>query len=75
MNKELQQIEEEREHSGSREPSMAENEHRSISNKSGFEEDANKDSISIVSLGLGFDALGWDIHLGFDKICIWTWVV
>jgi hypothetical protein len=34
-NKELQRIEKEREHSGSREPLMAESEHRSNSNKSG----------------------------------------
>ena len=53
-NEELERIEEEREHSGSDEPSIAESEHRSNSNKSGSEEKAKEGSISTVSLGCGF---------------------
>lgn len=64
---ELQLIEEEREHSVSREPSMAEREHRSNSNKSGSEEETKEDSISRVSLGCWVYALGVDTHLGFCK--------
>jgi hypothetical protein len=60
---ELQRIEEERDHSGSREPSMAESEHRSNSNKSGSEEETKEDSISTVSLGVGFYVL--DKQVGF----------
>jgi hypothetical protein len=48
-NEELQQIEEEREHSGSREPSMGESEHRSNSDTSGSEEETKEDTISNVS--------------------------
>jgi hypothetical protein len=48
-NEELQRIEEEREHSGSREPSMGESEHRSDSDTSGSEEETKEDSISTVS--------------------------
>jgi hypothetical protein len=49
MNEELQRIEEEREHSGSHDPSMGESEHRSISDTSGSEEETKEDSISTVS--------------------------
>jgi len=48
-NEELQRIEEEREHSGSRKPSMGESEHRSNSDTSGSEEETKEDSISTVS--------------------------
>lgn len=57
-NEELQQIEEGREHNGLREPSMGESEHRSNSDKSGSEEETKEDSISTISMGLGFDAQG-----------------
>ena len=59
---ELQRIEEEREHSGSREPSMGESEHRSSSDMSKSEEETKEDSTSNVSLGLGICALGSHIH-------------
>jgi len=49
MNKELQRIEEEWGHRGSREPSMEESEHRSNSNTSGSEEETKEDSINIVN--------------------------
>jgi hypothetical protein len=51
-NEELQRIEEEREHSGSREPSMGESEHRSNSDTSGSEEETKEDSTSTVSRDL-----------------------
>ena len=57
-NDELEWIEEEREHNESCEPSMAESEHRSNSNKSGSEEETKGDSISPVSLGCGLYAEG-----------------
>ena len=66
-NEELEQIEEEWEHNGSLEPSMAEIEHRSNSNKSGSEEETKGDSISTVSLGCGLYAEGAKIHLGRCK--------
>ena len=47
---ELEQIEEERKQSESREPSMAGSEHRSNSNKSVSEEETKGDSISTVSI-------------------------
>ena len=47
-NEELQRIEEEREHSGSREPSMGDSEHPSNSNTSGSQEETKEDSISTV---------------------------
>jgi hypothetical protein len=55
-NEELQRIEEEREQSGSREPSMGESEHRSNTDTSGSEEETKEDSISTVSrvLCIGF---------------------
>jgi hypothetical protein len=49
---ELQRIEEEREHSGSREPSMGESEHRSNSDTSGSKEETKEDSISTVRMVL-----------------------
>jgi hypothetical protein len=49
---ELQRIEEEREHSGSREPSMGESEHRSSSDTSVSDEETKEDSISTVSMVL-----------------------
>lgn len=63
-NEELERIEEEREHSESREPSMGESEQRSNSDTSGSEE-TKEDTISNVSMGLGFDARGSDIHFGY----------
>ena len=66
-NEELERIEEEWEHSGSLDPSMAESEHRSNSNKSGTEEERKGDSISTVSLGSGLYVEGADIHLGRCK--------
>ena len=48
-NEELQRIEEEREHSGSREQSMGDSEHRSNSDTSGYEEETKEDSISTIS--------------------------
>jgi hypothetical protein len=66
-NEELNPIEEEREDSGSREPMMAESDHRSNSNKSGSEEEPKEDSINTVSLGCGFYALGSDTYLGYFK--------
>jgi hypothetical protein len=51
-NEELQRIEEEREHSESREPSMGESEHRSNSDTSGSEEETKEDSTSTVSRDL-----------------------
>jgi hypothetical protein len=66
-NEELNPINEEREDSGSREPTMAESNHRSNSNKSGSEEEPKEDSISTVSLGCGFYALGSDTYLGYFK--------
>ena len=59
-----ERIEEEREQRESCEPSMAESEHQSNSNKSGSEEESKKDSISIVSLGWGLYAEGAGKHLG-----------
>ena len=53
-NEELKPIEEEREHSGSGEPSMAESDYQSNSNKSESEGDAEEYSISTVSLGCRF---------------------
>jgi hypothetical protein len=48
-NEELERIEEEREQSGSREPSMGESEHRSNSDTSGSEDETKEDSIGNVS--------------------------
>lgn len=61
-NDELERIEEEREQSESREPSMAESDHRSHSNKSGSEEETKGDSISTVSVGCGLYAKRADLH-------------
>jgi hypothetical protein len=72
-NEELQRIEEERDHSGSREPSMAESEHRSNSNKSGSEEETKEDSISTVSLGVGFYALGKQVGFKIMEYRIKFW--
>ena len=44
---------------------MEESEHRSDSDTSESEEETKEDSIGTVSLGLGFYALGSDIHLGY----------
>jgi hypothetical protein len=66
-NEDLQRIEEGQEHSGSREPSMGESEHRSNSQKSGSEEETKEDSISTVSMGVGFYTQGGHLHLGFFK--------
>jgi len=66
-NEELKPIDEEMEDSGSREPTMADSDHRSNSNKSGSEEEPKEDSISTVSLGCGFYALGSDTYLGYVK--------
>jgi len=55
---EMERIEEGREHSGSREPSMGESEHRSNSDKNGSEEENKEDSVSIVSTGEGFETVG-----------------
>ena len=67
MNEELQRIEEEREQSGSDEPSMGESEHRSDYETNEYEEETKEDSIGTVSLGLGFYALRSDIHLDYLK--------
>jgi hypothetical protein len=48
---ELQPIEEEQEHRGSREPSMTESEHRNNPNKSGSDEETKEYSICTVCLG------------------------
>ena len=66
----LERIEEEGTHSGSREASMGESEHRSNSDKSGSEEETKEDSMSTVSMGLGFDARWREVQLGFLKIWI-----
>ena len=49
--------------------------HRSNSNKSGLEEDAKEDSISTISLDLGFYALGSDTNLDYYKNGIWKWII
>jgi hypothetical protein len=66
-NEELERIEEGEEHSGSREPSMGESEHRSNTQKSGSEEGTKEDSISTVSMGVGFYGEGRHLHVGFKK--------
>lgn len=66
-NEELKPIDEEMEDSGSREPTMADSEHRSNSNKSGSAEEAKEDSISTVSLGCGVYTLGSYTYLGYLK--------
>jgi hypothetical protein len=66
-NEELKPIDEEMEDSGSRKPTMADNDHRSNSNKSGSKEGPKEDSISTVSLGCGFYALGSGTYLGYIK--------
>jgi hypothetical protein len=66
-NEELNHIEEEREESGSREPTMADSEHGSNSNKSGSTEEPKEDSISTISLDCGFCTLGSDTYLGYFK--------
>jgi hypothetical protein len=53
------------EHSGSREPSMGESEHRSNTQKSGSEEGTKEDSISTVSMGVGFYGEARHLRLGF----------
>ena len=62
-NEELQRIDEEQEQSGSRDPSMGESEHRSNSDTSGSEEETKEDSISTVSMALGFIGIRLDIHI------------
>ena len=64
-NEELERIEEQREQSGSLEPSMGESEHRSDSDSSESKEETKDDSI--VSLGLAYCALGSNIHVGYLK--------
>jgi hypothetical protein len=49
-NMELQPIEEEREHRGSRKPSMTESEHRNNPNKSGSDEETKEYSIWTICL-------------------------
>ena len=66
-NEELKPIDEEMEDSGSREPTMADSEHRSNSNKSGSAEEAKEDSINTVSLGCGVYTLGSDTYVGYLK--------
>ncbi len=66
----LERIEEEGTHSGSQEASMGESEHQSNSEKSGSEEETKEDSMSTVSMGLGFDARWREVQLGFVEICI-----
>ena len=62
---ELERIEEEREQSGSREPSMGESEHQSDSNTSESKDERKHDSIGTIGMGLGFNALGSYKHVGF----------
>ena len=61
-NEELERIEEQREQSGSLEPSMGESEHRSDSDSSESEDETKDDTI--VSLGIAYYALGTDVHVG-----------
>jgi hypothetical protein len=61
----LHPIEEEREDSGSRAPSMAENEHRTNSNKNGSREETKEDSISTVSLSWVLSPLEVEQDFGF----------
>ena len=67
---ELERIEEEREQSGSREPSMGESEHQSDSDKSKSKDERKHDSIDTVSMGLRFNALGSYKHVGSFKDAI-----
>ena len=66
-NEELERIEEEREQSGSREPSMGESEHRCDSDSSKSEEETKENSIGTVSSDLAYNALGSDIYVGYLK--------
>ena len=63
----LQSIEEKREDSGSRAPSMAESEHCIDSNKSGLGEETNQNSINTLSLFCKFYAQEVEKHLDFCK--------